>query len=138
MQLERLPKRARTEDSTTSSGSVGVSGSEVVPPESEQRVRNEGAAAIKPNEIPAEQVNGKKKSKFWYYAVEPIARPSRSSILGSKILATTNGNGHDDARNGWLPLGREANNGMDVDRCMDEPRPSFAEQAQHPLQSGGD
>lgn len=136
MQLDRPQKRARTEDSTTSSGSVGLPGSEVVPPESEQMARNEGAAAIKPNELPTEQVNGKKKSKFWYYAVEPVAKPARSSILGGKVLATTNGNGngHNSTGNGWLPLGREANDGMDVD----EPRPSFTEQAQHPLQSGGD
>ncbi|KAG8219505.1 hypothetical protein J3R82DRAFT_451 [Butyriboletus roseoflavus] len=138
MQLDHPPKRARTEDSTTSSGSVGLPGSEVAPPEKEQKVRNEGAAAIKPNEIPMEQVRGKKKSKFWYYAVEPIAGPARSSILGSKFLATTNGHGHNSTSNGWTPLGREANDGMDVDRRVHETRPSFTEQGQHPLQSGGD
>jgi hypothetical protein len=35
--------------------------------------------------------------------------------------------------------GPEVDDGMDVDRCMDEPPPSFAtEQAQRPLLSGGD
>lgn len=138
MQLDHPPKRARTEDSTTSSGSVGFPGSEVAPPEREQKVRDEGAAAIKANEIPMERVNGKKKSKFWYYAVEPIAGPARSSVLGSKILATANGNGHNTS-NGWPALGREASDGMDVDRRVDEPRPSFTGQGQHhPVQSGGD
>ncbi|KAH0838016.1 hypothetical protein J3R83DRAFT_6256 [Lanmaoa asiatica] len=130
MQLDRPPKRARTEESTTSSGSVRLPSPEVAPPEGEQKVKNEGAAAIKPNEIPMEQVNGKKKSKFWYYAVEPVAGPAR---FGSKILATTNGNGHNSS-NGW-PSGPEANDGMDVDQCVDEPPPSFTE---HLLQSDGD
>ena len=132
MQLDHPPKRARTEESTTSSGSVGLPGPEVAPPEGEQKVKNEGATAMKPSEVPMEQVNGKKKSKFWYYAVEPVAGPARSSILGGKILTTTNGNGHNNTSNGWLPPGPEANDGMDVDRCVDEPP------AQHPLLSGGD
>lgn len=138
MQLDRAPKRARTEDSTTSSGSAGFPGSEGTAAESDQKVKNQSAAAIKPNEIPMEQPNGKKKSKFWYYAVEPIAGPTRSSMLGSKFLATTNGNGQNNTSNGWLPLGSEPNGGTDVDRCADEPPPSFAEQAQHSLLSGGD
>lgn len=134
MQLDRPSKRARTEDSTTSSGSVGLLGPDVAPPESEKGVINEGTASIKVNEIPVEQVNGKKKSKFWYYAVEPVARPARSSIHGSKVLATTNGNGHNSTSDGWPSMGREANDGMDVDRSQ----PSFTEQVQRPLQSGGD
>jgi len=139
MQLDRPSKRARTEESTTSSGSMGLPGPEAAPSESEQTVQNQGAAAVKGNEIPMEQVNGKKKSKFWYYAVEPIAGPARSSMLGSQILATTNGNGHNNTSNGWSPLDPEANDRMDVDRCMGESPPSFAtEQAQHPLLSGGD
>ena len=139
MRLDRPPKRARTEESTTSSGSTGLPGSEVAPAESEQKVKNPGSAAMKPNEIPVEQVNGKKKSKFWYYAVEPVAGPARSSTLGGHILAPTNGNGHGNINNGWLPLRHEADDGMDVDRCVDERQPSFAtEQAQHLLLSGGD
>lgn len=136
MQLDRPPKRARTEESTTSSGSMGLPGYEIAGAESEQKIKNQSVPAIKSNEVSMEQVNGKKKSKFWYYAVEPIAGPARSSMLGSKILATTDGNGHDKLHNGWLPLGPEANDGMNVDRCVDEPPPSFAEPAQHPLLSG--
>lgn len=118
---------------------MGLPGSEVVPPEGEQKIKNQGAAAMKPSEIPMEQVNGKKKSKFWYYAVEPIAGPARSPTLGSKILTTANGNGLSNIRNGWLPLGPDANDGMDVDKCMNGSPPSFVtEQVQHPLLSGGD
>ena len=139
MQLDRPQKRARTEESTTSSGSVGLPGPEAAPPEGEQTVKNQGAAAVKGNEIPMEQVNGKKKSKFWYYAVEPVPGPARSSILGSQILTTTNGNGHNSTSNGWSPPGPESNDGMDVDRCVDGPPSPFAtEQAQHPLLSSGD
>lgn len=139
MRLDRPPKRARTEESTTSSGSTGLPGSEAAPAESEQKVNNSGSAAMKPNEIPVEQVNGKKKSKFWYYAVEPVAGPARSSTLGSHMLAPTNGNGHGNISNGWLPLRHGANDEMDVDRCVDERQLSFAtEQAQHLLLSGGD
>jgi hypothetical protein len=139
IQPDHPPKRARTEESTASSGSVGLPGPEVAPPDGEQKVQNQGAAAMKSNEIPMEQVNGKKKSKFWYYAVEPVAGPAQPSILGSKILTTTNGDRHNNTSNGWSSLGPEVDDGMDVDRCMDEPPPSFAtEQAQRPLLSGGD
>ncbi|KAH9898219.1 hypothetical protein C8Q73DRAFT_684030 [Cubamyces lactineus] len=48
------PKRARTDDSA---------------------VKVNGAAAMKPTEMAVETVAGKKKSKFWYYAVEPIPGP---------------------------------------------------------------
>ncbi|KAF8140600.1 hypothetical protein EV363DRAFT_1393497 [Boletus edulis] len=131
MQLDRSPKRARTEESTTSSGSAWLPGTQVAPPESEEKVNNQGAAAMKRNEIPMEQVNGKKKSKFWYYAVEPIAGSPRSSVLGSKILTTSNGS---NTSNGWSPSGPGTNDGMDVD----EPPPSFVmEQAQRALLSGG-
>ncbi|KAF8560030.1 hypothetical protein OG21DRAFT_1479883 [Imleria badia] len=139
IQLDRPSKRARTEESTTSSGSMGLPGSEVVPPVGEQKIKNQGVTAMKPNEIPVEKVNGKKKSKFWYYAVEPIAGPARSSILGSKILTTAHGNGVNNPSNGWSPLGPDADDGMDVDRCVDEPPPSLVtEQAQHALLSVGD
>jgi hypothetical protein len=36
------------------------------------RVKASGAAALKPTEIAMEQIAGKKKSKFWVYAVEPV------------------------------------------------------------------
>lgn len=133
IQLDRPPKRARTEESTTSFGSVGLPGSEVDGAESEQKSKNQSSAAMKPSEIPVEQAGGKKKSKFWYYAVEPIAGPARTSMLGGKILAPTNG--HNNTSNGWFSPGAETSDGMDVDGCADEPPAPFAEQTQHPLRA---
>lgn len=40
------------------------------------KIKINGAAAIKPTETAVESVAGKKKSKFWYYAVEPIQEPA--------------------------------------------------------------
>lgn len=62
------PKRARTDDSSLSTNS-----SESDPSLSNKiKVKSTGAAALKPTEFAAEQVPGRKKSKFWVYAVEPI------------------------------------------------------------------
>ena len=63
------PKRARTEESTTSSldlPAVPTSGKGI-------KLKVNGAAAVKPTETLVETVAGKKKSKFWVYAVEPVA-----------------------------------------------------------------
>jgi hypothetical protein len=64
------PKRARTEDSTTSSldAPAGTGGNGI-------KIKVNGAAAVKPTETVVEAVAGKKKSKFWVYAVEPVAGP---------------------------------------------------------------
>ncbi|KAF9535654.1 hypothetical protein CPB83DRAFT_802160 [Crepidotus variabilis] len=73
---EPARKRARTEDSQTSAQSndapindVGVVNG--------VKVKVTGAAALKPTEVAMEQVAGKKKSKFWVYAVEPASEPER-------------------------------------------------------------
>lgn len=65
------PKRARTTDSAGSSGDAPPP----VPAPSAKpiKVKTNGAAALKPTETVVEAVAGKKKSKFWVYAVEPIA-----------------------------------------------------------------
>ncbi|TBU34737.1 hypothetical protein BD311DRAFT_784317 [Dichomitus squalens] len=73
MQLdEPPPKRARTDDSAVS----GTSGDAPPPTNGKAgnglRIKINGAAAIKPTETAVEAVAGKKKSKFWYYAVEPV------------------------------------------------------------------
>ncbi|KAH9858015.1 hypothetical protein C2E23DRAFT_802329 [Lenzites betulinus] len=66
------PKRAKTDDSAVSgnsgdaSGGPGKAGSGL-------KIKINGAAAMKPTETAVEAVAGKKKSKFWYYAVEPVA-----------------------------------------------------------------
>ena len=85
-QLDEPPaKRARTED--TLSVKSGVSDmaidSPVDLPEAPAEkplpvpVKHSGAAAVKPTEVAIEQIAGRKKSRFWYYAVEPVsARPA--------------------------------------------------------------
>lgn len=48
------------------------------------RVKTSGAAALKPTEIALEQIAGKKRSKFWVYAVEPVAsvEPTPDALAG--------------------------------------------------------
>jgi hypothetical protein len=89
-QLDEPPsKRARTED--TLSVKSGVSDmaidSPVDPPmERPLQVKHSGAAAVKPTEVAIEQIGGRKKSRFWYYAVEPMSAPPTT--------APTHGNGN--------------------------------------------
>ncbi|KAI1789828.1 hypothetical protein LXA43DRAFT_1019768 [Ganoderma leucocontextum] len=80
MQLdEPPPKRARTDDSAVSGNSGdapptnGKSGSGL-------KIKINGAAAVKPTETAVEAIAGKKKSKFWYYAVEPVAVAPTSGV----------------------------------------------------------
>jgi len=49
-------------------------------------VKHSGAAAIKPTEVAMEQIGGRKKSRFWYYAVEPIST--------APVAAPAHGNGN--------------------------------------------
>ena len=81
-QLDEPPsKRARTED--TLSVKSGISDMAIdssvdlplAPVEKPPEVKHPGAAAIKPTEVAMEQIGGRKKSRFWYYAVEPISTP---------------------------------------------------------------
>ncbi|KJA25892.1 hypothetical protein HYPSUDRAFT_64615 [Hypholoma sublateritium FD-334 SS-4] len=68
-------KRARTEDSmdVDSIHSNDTAGVEKTGVANGVRVKTSGAAALKPTEIALEQIAGKKRSKFWVYAVEPVA-----------------------------------------------------------------
>lgn len=72
-------KRARTEERSTSSAP-----SETLPYPAEEAngnsAKENGAAAVKENEVAVEQVPGKKKSKFWFYAVEPIAESKLNQL----------------------------------------------------------
>ena len=87
-------KRARTEESTTSTHS-----NDLVSPVNQGasngvRLKTVGAAALKPTEIALEQIAGKKRSKFWVYAVEPIpgAPPlSEPSLTNEEGLSDING-----------------------------------------------
>jgi hypothetical protein len=82
-------KRARTDDSSVSAYS------EAQAPVPKPAPRNKkSAAALKPTEYALEQVAGKKKSKYWFYAVEPVAGPSEASSLLSRAEASAaNGGG---------------------------------------------
>lgn len=93
VQLDDFPrKRARTEESTGSISSADFShdryssGTPVGETSGARPTKKHGAASVKPTEIAMEQVGGKKKSKFWFYAVEPI--PAHA---GQAAVSTTNG-----------------------------------------------
>nr|BCB28858.1 hypothetical protein UP11 [Mycoleptodonoides aitchisonii] len=93
------PKRARTEDSAVSTSSADA----LPTPQngSGLKIKINGAAAVKPTETAVEVVAGKKKSKFWYYAIEPVpgAPPSHptprqtSNRAESSAAATRSSNG---------------------------------------------
>lgn len=90
-QLDPEPrtKRARTEDSTMSTGSVDAPSTTSHGAKNGLKLKASGAAALKPNEVAMEQIAGKKRSKFWVYAVEPIpgaetaAPPDSDAMNGS-------------------------------------------------------
>ena len=101
LDVEPPHKRARTEESTTSTHS-----NDLAPPDNHGvsngvRVKTGGAAALKPTEIALEQIAGKKRSKFWVYAVEPMTgapsplEPPLTNEQGSSDVngqVTNNGN----------------------------------------------
>ena len=71
-QLDGPPtKRARTDDSAVSGHSGDAPQTNGTG--NNMKIKVNGAAAMKPTETAVEAVAGKKKSKFWYYAVEPVA-----------------------------------------------------------------
>ncbi|OJA19543.1 hypothetical protein AZE42_01461 [Rhizopogon vesiculosus] len=115
---DRPLKRARTEESTTSSTTAGW------PPalqadssDGVSKAKANGAAAVKPTEIAVEQLGGKKKSKFWFYAVEPI--PTPSSVLSPGGSASTSLNGHqhngDTSLHGISPSTHDNGDVMNID-----------------------
>ena len=78
-QLDGPPtKRARTDDSAVSDHSGDAPQTNGTG--NNMKIKVNGAAAMKPTETAVEAVAGKKKSKFWFYAVEPVGveiqRPS--------------------------------------------------------------
>ena len=82
-QFDGLPsKRARTEDTLSVKSGVSdkvVDSPVASPVERPLQVKPSGTAAIKPTEVAMEQIAGRKKSRFWYYAVEPISAPSTAT-----------------------------------------------------------
>ncbi|KDR85452.1 hypothetical protein GALMADRAFT_218548 [Galerina marginata CBS 339.88] len=93
--VEPPRKRARTEESSVSAQSTDGVTTETHGVANGVRVKTSGAAALKPTEIAMEQIAGKKRSKFWVYAVEPIPGP-RPSAPDPPNVATTSSdmNGH--------------------------------------------
>ena len=80
--LDELPsKRARTEDTLSVKSGISDMAIDssvdlpVAPVEKALELKHSGAAAIKPTEVAMEQIGGRKKSRFWYYAVEPVSAP---------------------------------------------------------------
>ena len=85
------PKRAKTDESSISAYSDGHSSKGTGP-------SKDSASVLKPNEFATEQVGGKKKSKFWYYAVEPVSAVDGNSTNGQQSLHEQNGyTDHDTA-----------------------------------------
>jgi hypothetical protein len=77
-QIEPPSKRARTEDTLSVKSGVSdvvIDSSIDSPVEQPSPVKHSGAAAVKPTEVAMEQIAGRKKSRFWYYAVEPLPAP---------------------------------------------------------------
>jgi hypothetical protein len=54
-------------------------------------VKTSGAAALKPTEVAMEQIAGRKKSKFWVYAVEPTSEAEKPPSPSHEVSPT---NGH--------------------------------------------
>lgn len=73
MNHERPQKRAKTVESVESaSPAPAPADSDMNNATDGIKMKRTGAAALKPTEIAMEQVAGKKKSKYWVYAVEPM------------------------------------------------------------------
>jgi hypothetical protein len=78
------PKRAKTDESSISAYSDGHSSKGDGP-------SKDSASALKPTEFATEQVKGRKKSKFWYYAVEPVPVADGNSVNNQQPLHEQNG-----------------------------------------------
>ncbi|KIO08612.1 hypothetical protein M404DRAFT_366444 [Pisolithus tinctorius Marx 270] len=138
MQLDRPPKRARTEESGSSPGSAAA-GNILAPSTTNgsSKPKTDGAAAVKPTEIAVEQVGGKKKSKYWFYAVEPIhpsATNGRTTVTGSTALTATNGHHHNGdmgppaTNDGQFATVNRHGEDMDLDGSTDDSPPPLPEQ----------
>lgn len=111
---EPAQKRARTEESQTSAQSTDGPVGNNVGVVKGVKVKATGAAALKPTEVAMEQIAGKKKSKFWVYAVEPTLEQERPpSPISEGVIDLPVANGHS-----------YQNNQMDLDNW--DSRPSTA------------
>ncbi|KAJ7040427.1 hypothetical protein C8F04DRAFT_1083534 [Mycena alexandri] len=119
LDVEPRNKRARTEDSTMSTGSADVASNASHGAKNGLKLKSSGAAALKPTEIALEQIAGKRKSKFWVYAVEPVpgAEPAADSDPVNNGAASSADDSHMSETN---------DNQSDVDMEMDTPPPGPA------------
>lgn len=86
--LESQPtKRARTDESSVDQATR----------ENEPTEKKNGAAAVKQGEVAVEQIAGKKKSKFWFYAVEPLPGSLATGTHSDVHPPNTNGTGPMDS-----------------------------------------
>jgi hypothetical protein len=123
LDVEPPHKRARTEESATSTPSNDLVPSENHGISNGVRVKAVGAAALKPTEIALEQIAGKKRSKFWVYAVEPIPGappPFEPSVTNEEVLSDVNGhvtnNGNKSSRS---PEANCLPNQLDYDKSLE-------------------
>ncbi|KAJ7161397.1 hypothetical protein C8R43DRAFT_992731 [Mycena crocata] len=126
-QLDSEPrnKRARTEDSTMSTGSVDAPSTASHGAKNGVKLKTSGAAALKPTEIALEQIAGKKRSRFWVYAVEPAPgaedepAPPPDPANGASSAGDMSANGHSDMEIDSPPSGPGNGNGREFDRSLD-------------------
>ena len=83
------PKRAKTDESSISGYSEAHSSKGTGP-------SKDSASALKPTEVATDQVKGRKKSKFWYYAVEPVPAANGNTTNGQQPLHEQNGQSNHD------------------------------------------
>ncbi|KAF9041719.1 hypothetical protein BDZ89DRAFT_1090131 [Hymenopellis radicata] len=108
--VEPPPKRARTDESSVSMNSAEAGPS--TRPENGHgngmKLKASGAAALKPTEVALEQIAGKRKSKFWVYAV-----PAEAEVAPKKRPEEV----HDEAMDVDVDVDVEAN-GRDAESTV--------------------
>ena len=131
VQLDDFPrKRARTEESIGSISSADFgrdrysSGTPLRETSATAATKTHGAASVKPTEIAMEQIGGKRKSKFWFYAVEPIPEPGGQAVTSTNGASTSNGrtnNGHvgPPDKEESVPANSVNGSDMDIDRSLE-------------------
>ncbi|KAK0465606.1 uncharacterized protein EV420DRAFT_1515109 [Desarmillaria tabescens] len=125
---EPSSKRARTADSTASTNSGDLRISPVDPPPQSKNglgIKASGAAALKPTEVALEQIAGKKRSKYWVYAVEPSMLSlepepkDRASTMNEVETNGTERNGNGNVDVSMSPPFDEAEDDSDYPKSME-------------------
>lgn len=118
-------KRARTADSSASTTSGDLRMSPVDPPPQHSKIglgiKASGAAALKPTEVALEQIAGKKRSKYWVYAVEPstLSPENRATTNEMGTNGKENGNGNGNGDVSMSPSFNEAEDDSDYPKSME-------------------